>query len=177
MTEMNDKTDGTEGKNTVPARDVPAFTISDAREELLPQIQRLEQQSFSVPWSEAMLRIQLDRNSHIFLTAGAAGGEIVGYVGLMYVLDEGYISNIAVSLAWRRRGVADALLTELIGRSRERLLRFLTLEVREHNAAAIALYQKHGFRTVGRRRNYYVKPTEDAILMTLELRMNEDAEE
>ena len=66
MTEMNDKTDGTEGKNTVPARDVPAFTISDAREELLPQIQRLEQQSFSVPWSEAMLRIQLDKNSHIF---------------------------------------------------------------------------------------------------------------
>ena len=70
------------------------FHISDAREELLPQIQRIEQQSFSMPWTEMMLRIQLQPESHIFLTA-ETGGVIAGYVGLMYVLDEGYISNVA----------------------------------------------------------------------------------
>ena len=144
------------------------FTITEAREELLPQIQRIEQASFSVPWTEAMLRIQLDRNSHVFLTAEAEG-RIVGYVGLMFVLDEGYVSNVAVAEDYRRRGVADALISELVRRSRALLLSFLTLEVRESNAAAVALYEKHGFRPVGRRKGYYEKPREDALLMTLRL--------
>ena len=144
------------------------FTISDAREELLPQIQTIEQQSFSVPWTETMLRLQLEPDSHVFLTAEAEG-IVVGYVGLMYVLDEGYISNVAVRPDWRRKGVADALLTALEARAGKLMLSFLTLEVRESNAPAIALYEKHGYRDVGRRKNYYEKPTEDAILMTLKL--------
>ena len=144
------------------------FILSDAREELLPQIQKIEQHSFSVPWTEAMLRMQLAPDSHVFLTA-EADGQVVGYVGLMYVLDEGYISNVAVHPDWRRKGAADALLTELEARARKLMLSFLTLEVRESNAPAIALYEKHGYRAVGRRRNYYEKPTEDAILMTLKL--------
>ena len=144
------------------------FIISDAREELLPQIQTIEQHSFSVPWTETMLRLQLDPASHVFLTAEAEG-RVVGYVGLMYVLDEGYISNVAVHPDWRRRGAADALLTALEQRANALRLSFLTLEVRESNAPAIALYQKHGFRAVGRRKDYYEKPKEDAILMTLTL--------
>ncbi|MCC8078375.1 MAG: ribosomal protein S18-alanine N-acetyltransferase [Oscillospiraceae bacterium] len=142
--------------------------IQDADESLLPQIQQIEQQSFSVPWTETMLRMQLDKNSHIFLTA-RMDGETVGYGGLMYVLDEGYISNIAVAAPWRRCGIADTLLRELIARSRAIFLSFLTLEVRVGNAAAIALYEKHGFRTVGRRKDYYERPREDALLMTLRL--------
>ena len=145
------------------------FIITDAREELLPQIQKIEQQSFSVPWTEAMLRLQLQPDSHVFLTAEAAG-DVVGYVGLMYVLDEGYISNVAVHPIWRRRGAADALLTALEARARKLLLSFLTLEVRVGNAPAIALYEKHGFRAVGRRKDYYEKPKEDAVLMTLILK-------
>ena len=144
------------------------FTISDAREELLPQIQKIEQHSFSMPWTEAMLRMQLAPDSHVFLTAETEG-VVVGYVGLMYVLDEGYVSNVAVHPDWRRRGAADALLTALEARARKLLLSFLTLEVRESNAPAIALYEKHGYRAVGKRKNYYEKPTEDAILMTLKL--------
>ena len=142
--------------------------INDAREELLPQIQRIEQQSFSVPWTEAMLRIQLQPDSHVFLTAETAEG-VVGYVGMMYVLDEGYISNVAVRPDCRRQGVARALLTALEARARALLLSFLTLEVRESNAAALALYESCGYRVAGRRKNYYEKPTEDAILMTLTL--------
>jgi len=144
------------------------FVITDAREDLIPQIQKIEQNSFSMPWTESMLRLQLNPDSHVFLTAEAAG-DVIGYVGMMYVLDEGYISNVAVHPVWRRQGVADALLTELEQRGRKLLLSFLTLEVRESNAPAIALYEKHGYRSVGRRKNYYEKPTEDAILMTLTL--------
>ena len=146
-------------------RSMRPFVITNAREELLPQIQKIEQQSFSVPWTETMLRLQLEPDSHIFLTAEAAG-DVIGYIGMMYVLDEGYISNVAVHPLWRRRGVADALLDALTERARQKILSFLTLEVRESNAPAIALYEKHGFRSVGRRKNYYEKPTEDAILMT-----------
>ena len=142
--------------------------IKDASEALLPQIQRIEQQSFSVPWTEAMLRLQLAPDSHVFLTAGTAEG-VVGYVGMLYVLDEGYISNVAVRPDCRRQGVAEALLAALEERARALLLRFVTLEVRESNAPALALYEKCGYRIVGRRKNYYEKPREDAILMTLTL--------
>ena len=141
------------------------FVITNAREEILPQIQKIEQQSFSVPWTETMLRLQLEPDSHIFLTAESEG-DVIGYIGMMFVLDEGYISNVAVHPLWRRRGVADALLSALEERARKKMLSFLTLEVRESNAPAIALYAKHGFRAVGRRKNYYEKPAEDAILMT-----------
>ncbi len=144
------------------------LVIRDAREELLPQIQRIEQQCFSVPWTEAMLRVQLAPDSHVFLTA-EAGGAVVGYVGMLYVLDEGYISNVAVHPDWRRRGIAAALLRALEARARALCLSLLTLEVREHNAAAVALYTQCGYRVVGRRRSYYEKPTEDALLMTLTL--------
>ena len=144
------------------------YVITDAREELLPQIQRIEQQSFSVPWTEQMLRMQLQPDSHVFLTA-EADGEVVGYVGMLYVLDEGYISNVAVRPDMRRRGAADALLSALEGRARALRLSFLTLEVRSGNAPAIALYEKHGYRVAGRRKNYYEKPTEDALIMTLTL--------
>lgn len=144
------------------------YIITEAREELLPQIQRIEQQSFAVPWTEQMLRMQLQPDSHVFLTAQAEGG-VVGYIGMMYVLDEGYISNVAVHPDFRRRGVADALLDALEARARALLLSFLTLEVRQSNAPAVALYEKHGYRVAGRRKNYYEKPTEDALLMTLTL--------
>ena len=143
-----------------------SYTIEEAREELLPQIQRIEQQSFSVPWTEAMLRVQLSPDSHVFLTAESAEG-VVGYVGMMYVLDEGYISNVAVRPDRRRQGIADALLDALETRARALMLSFLTLEVRAGNVPAVALYEKHGYRVVGRRKKYYEKPTEDALLMTL----------
>ncbi len=144
------------------------ITISNASEALLPQIQRIEQQSFSVPWTEQMLRMQLAPDSHVFLTAATPDG-VVGYIGMMYVLDEGYISNVAVRPDFRRRGVADALLRELETRARTLRLSFLTLEVRESNAPAISLYEKHGYHIAGRRKNYYEKPAEDALLMTLTL--------
>jgi len=93
-------------------------------------------------------------------------GIVLGYVGLMFVLDEGYISNVAVAPEERRQGVADALISALVDRTRNKLA-FLTLEVRESNAAAISLYKKHGFEIVGNRKNYYERPRESALLMTL----------
>ena len=108
---------------------------------------------------------QLPDDRHIFIAA-ADGDEVLGYVGMMHVVDEGYISNVAVAPEHRRHGIADALILELLRRCTALGLSFVTLEVRAGNAPAIALYEKHGFSPVGRRKNYYDFPKEDAILMT-----------
>ena len=103
------------------------------------------------------------------ITAAVQDGAVLGYIVFSAVLDEGSVDDIAVAPAHRRRGVADALLRDAAQRARENGLREIWLEVRASNAPAAALYEKHGFAEVGRRRNYYEKPREDAILMTLVL--------
>ena len=93
-------------------------------------------------------------------------GVVLGYAGLLVILDEGYITNVAVHPDFRRLGIASALLEAFERFGREKELSFLTLEVRNGNAPARGLYTKHGFEDVGRRRNYYEHPREDAIIMT-----------
>ncbi len=140
--------------------------ISDATTELVPQIAELEEQCFSLPWTEAQLISQLPDERHEFIAALDENGRVAGYVGMMFVLDEGYISNVAVDSSLRRRGIGDALIAEMNSRAQKRGLAFVTLEVRESNAPAIALYAKHGYVRVGERKNYYDFPSENAILMT-----------
>lgn len=131
----------------------------------IEQIAALERECFSTPWSEAMLTEVLFDSQASFIVAESEDGGVLGYAGLQVVLDEGYIDNIAVEPNARRHGVADELL-DVFCRFGEANLAFLTLEVRASNAPAIALYRKHGFGEAGRRKNYYTKPTEDAIIMT-----------
>lgn len=140
--------------------------IRDVTAEDIGKILEIERECFSLPWTERQLALQLEPG-HVFLAA-CEGGELVGYAGLGYVLDEGCISNVAVAPGHRRRGAAGALLAELSRRARALNLSFLTLEVRRGNAAARALYEKFGYKSVGCRKNYYQNPREDAILMTLE---------
>ena len=140
--------------------------IVDTRPEHLDDILLMEQQCFSVPWTRDQLAAQMSDSMYIFLAAEDESGKAVGYVGLMYVLDEGYISNVAVSPSRRREGIADMLLTELYARAKAKKLSFLTLEVRESNAPAQSLYKKHGYTEVGMRKGYYSLPKEDAVLMT-----------
>lgn len=142
-----------------------AFTVENAEDWMLPQLEELEKACFSLPWTREQLKSQMPDEHHVFLTA-TDGEQVLGYVGMMVVLDEGYISNVAVAPAVRRQGIGDALISELMSRAQERELAFVTLEVRESNAPAIALYEKHGFRAVGKRKNYYELPREDAVLMT-----------
>jgi ribosomal-protein-alanine N-acetyltransferase len=113
-----------------------------------------------------MLREELWNESAVIIAAVADDGTVVGYAGLQTVLDEGYINNVAVDPRFRRQGVADELIAAFVRFGKAKLA-FLTLEVRATNAPAIALYMKHGFAQVGRRKDYYDDPTEDALIMTL----------
>ena len=132
----------------------------------IPQMVELEKICFSLPWTADMIRSELNNPSCLYLAA-VDGDTLAGYIGIQTVLDEGYINNVAVRPEYRRRGIAAALISLLIEQARAIGLAFMTLEVRESNAPAIALYEKLGFTTVGRRKNYYEKPREDAILMTI----------
>ena len=141
--------------------------ITPAANEHLPQLTALERICFPAdPWSESVYRAALDNPAVAILLAQGEDGALLGYAVLSTVLDEGNLDNIAVARPARRNGVADALLSALTGFGREHLA-CLMLEVRASNAPAIALYEKHGFAAVGRRKNYYDAPREDAILMTL----------
>lgn len=139
--------------------------ITDVTRDMLPQIFEIEKESFSPPWTLEQLASQLDGERHVFLAA-VNNGEVLGYAGLMFILDEGYISNIAVSKKNRRRHVADALITGLERRAVTKKLSFISLEVRKSNDAARALYKKHGFSDMGVRAGYYEKPREDAVICT-----------
>jgi len=155
-------------QNTISYRLVPMTA------ELIPAIAEIEQLCFSQPWSESALHEELFNDTACFIAAVTETGETVGYAGLHCVLDEGYIDNIAVRPEYRRQGVAGELLEAFLRFGRAKLA-FLTLEVRATNSPAISLYAKYGFQEVGRRKNYYTAPVEDAILMTLEFKNGTEA--
>ena len=137
--------------------------------EYLNDVAELERTCFSNPWSRNMLAEELENACSAFLVAlDAENGSVVGYAGLLAVADEGCITKMAVRPDCRRGGVAGQLLDVFVRFAGGSGLAFLTLEVRASNYAAITLYGSRGFRSVGRRKNYYDHPKEDAIIMTKE---------
>ncbi len=138
--------------------------VAPLRPEQLDEAEAIERDCFSRPWTKEQLAGQLGED-HVFLGAGR-DGRLLGYGAFQRILDEGYISNIAVSSDHRRQGVGGAILDALVEAAGKLNLSFLTLEVRESNTGARRLYASRGFDEVGRRRGYYEAPREDAILMT-----------
>jgi ribosomal-protein-alanine N-acetyltransferase len=134
----------------------------------LDEVAELERIGFSTPWSRNMLAEELDNLLSAFLVALDDRDRVVGYAGVQVILDEGYITNIAVRPECRQQGIAGKLLQVFLDFAQANKLAFLTLEVRASNHTAIMLYGSRGFRSVGRRKNYYEHPKEDAIIMTRE---------
>ena len=144
------------------------YTIVSMNTSHIPQVEEIERACFPDPWSKKLLEDLLAEEHALTLAAVAGDGAVLGYVSLSWVLDEGYINNVAVRPDCRRMGIATALLEALRRQGVEKGLSFLTLEVRESNRGARALYAGLGFAEAGQRRGYYLHPKEDAIIMTLE---------
>ena len=133
----------------------------------IPAIAALEREYFSLPWTEEQLSRYMERENSLFFAA-FDGSKLVGYIGAAAVLDEMEIFNVAVAESHRRRGIGERLVCALLDAALEMGgIERVTLEVRAGNSGAIALYEKLGFEEVGRRKNYYEKPREDAVLMDL----------
>lgn len=127
-------------------------------------IAELEKECFSLPWSKKTITEAME-NGTIFFTA-QKGEKTVGYIGVSIILDEGYITNIAVTKKERKKGVGTALLERVFAEARDNNLSFISLEVRENNKKAISLYEKFGFKKEGKRKNFYDNPKEDALILT-----------
>ena len=139
------------------------ITLDEMKEEDIAHIMKIEKESFPTPWSETMFK-NMDRDISI---VARFGGKITGYaVGIM-AYDELHLGNIAVHKDFRGRGIAKKLLQRIIDIARSKEIGLVTLEVRAGNIHAQRLYRKFGFKTTGRRKEYYQDTKEDAVIMTL----------
>lgn len=140
--------------------------IRAMEERDLDQVILLEQKNFSRPWSRNSFLELLPSSDALFLTAVPEGEtKVLGYCGFLQSLDEGDITNVSVDPACQGMGIGTLLLEELLGRCHSRGVRKIFLEVRKGNAAANRLYEAHGFRQVGIRKQYYADPAEDARVL------------
>jgi [ribosomal protein S18]-alanine N-acetyltransferase len=138
--------------------------IRPMRKTDLPAILEMETLCFSIPWTKNMFHEELENEQARYLV-GICDGQVAGYVGYWAILDEGHITNVAVHPMMRRRGIAKAMLHQLIQMAGAEGIHSLTLEVRKGNAAAIALYESFGFQTAGVRKKYYDDNGEDALIL------------
>ena len=133
----------------------------------VPQVAYLETVCFHDPWSEKSIASELDNTLSLWLVA-VEGEEVIGYVGSQTVLGWTDMMNVVVHPDHRRKGVGEKLVTALEEALKKQESTCLTLEVRASNEPAKALYEKLGFAEVGRRKNYYRNPKEDALIMRKE---------
>ncbi len=135
-------------------------------------VARLEKACFSSPWSETSLAAELENPLSLWLVA-EQDGALCGYIGSQAVPPEADVMNLAVEESCRGRGIAESLCRQLMQALRLQGVEALFLEVRASNAPALALYAKLGFAEVGRRRNYYRAPAEDALILKRKLKEGE----
>lgn len=155
--------------NTEGSGGAEGFTLRRGSARDVPEIHRIEVASYTVPWNRTTFHNLLDRSDTDVIVA-QSGERIVGYAITWFVVDQGELGNVAVDAPWRRQGVARALVSASLDIARKRGISEVYLEVRRSNAGAQRLYHELGFRQVGIRRNYYVKPPEDALVMRRTLR-------
>ncbi len=147
----------------------PRYFIQDMSLEDVPAVLEIDQVSFSNPWPERSYRYELTDNpaAQLFV-AKLNDGTIIAYLGYWLIGDEVHISTFAVHPEYRMHGIGEDLLRHALSSASEKGADVATLEVRESNDPAIALYEKLGFDEVGSRNGYYRDNNEDAVLMTLE---------
>ena len=143
--------------------------ITPMKSHHLDQVEEIEKACFPDPWSRKIIEGTLAEPNTTCLAAQAPDGAILGYIVFTAILDEGSLDNIAVRPDCRGRGVASSLLEAFHRYGKTHGLTTLFLEVRPSNQNALRLYRKFGYTVAGRRKNYYLAPREDALIMRLEL--------
>lgn len=136
------------------------------RERDIPAILKIERTSFSTPWSEEAFHQEI-RKPYALSKVAVLKDSIIGYICINIIFDDCHILNLAVHPDFRKRGIATALMKEILNELKEKGCRFFYLEVRASNTGAKAFYERFGFNIAGVRKNYYVSPDEDALLMAL----------
>lgn len=141
-----------------------SMTLAD-----IPAVMDIDRCAFTLPWSENAYRRELQENEHAHYWVADQAGQVVAYAGWWLMVDEAHLMTIATHPDWRRRGLAERLLVRIMEEARAHQALSITLEVRVSNTAAQALYARHSFVPVGRRKRYYRDNHEDALLLTAPL--------
>lgn len=131
----------------------------------LKRVTEIEQSIFSLPWSLKSFQDSICQKNTIFLVAESEESGIIGYCGMYFLFEEGEIVNVAVDEKHRRKGAGEQMLLELFQAGHEKSVERFLLEVRKSNEPAIRFYKKLGFQESGIRKNFYEKPSEDAVIM------------
>ena len=137
--------------------------IALAKKEHLSLIASLERATFSSPWSEKSLEFFLEELN--FCVVLLNDGKLASYCTVSTVLDEAQIINVATDIRLKRLGFAESVLKAVFDECVRRSITSISLEVRESNESAIALYKKLGFEVLGKRKNFYTEPIENALVM------------
>lgn len=132
----------------------------------LEQVEIIEKDCFSIPWSVKSFLDACTTEENVYLVCCDDDNKVVGYCGLWTVLGEGNITNMAVAKDSRKRGVGEALMKEMERLGQLKDVSVFFLEVRESNEPAKNLYKKMGYREIGRRKRFYERPVEDALIMS-----------
>jgi ribosomal-protein-alanine N-acetyltransferase len=135
----------------------------------LDEIEEIEKRSFADPWTKNLLVSELE-NELVSFFCLYIEDQVVGYISLSKILDEGNINNIAVHPDHREKGYGKYLIDKITEYALNHKISFITLEVRESNLPAILLYEKTGFIILGKRKHYYKNPEEDALIMIKKLK-------
>ena len=144
------------------------IVIGNMQPEDLPAVLEIEQASCSMPWSETLFFNEI-RNPKSVPRVGKIQGRVAGYLCSSLIIDEGHILNLAVHPDYRGRGIACELIKDMLDCLKGEGCRFIFLEVRSSNEVAKKMYEKFNFRIMGTRKDYYVSPVEDAVIMVLKL--------
>ena len=145
------------------------LTFGPLQPEHIDDMERIEVECFSVPWSREALLDELDNPMAHYVVCTDRQGNVVGYIGSRIVLDSADITNVAVRPQYRRQGIGYELVNRMLEEMILRGVSSVLLEVRESNLPAQNCYARAGFTPVGRRKNYYDLPKEDALLMGRQL--------
>jgi ribosomal-protein-alanine N-acetyltransferase len=143
-------------------------TLRAAKPDDLESIAEIERSAFTDPWSRASFRSMLDQ-APVWFVVAETGERVVGYVVAWFIGGDGEIGNVAVDESQRGQGIGSMLLDAVLAEARKREVDSVYLEVRESNLPARRMYERYGFARVGRRRRYYRRPEEDALILRLAL--------
>jgi len=151
---------------------ISPMTLAD-----IPAVHAIESTSFAAPWPSYAFRQELEGNRLARYIVARDGDRVVGYAGIWLMVDEAHITTFAVDPEYRRQGIGQAILRELLALSHRVGAGVATLEVRASNVAARRLYERYGFRPVGVRPRYYTDNGEDALIMTTSELTSRDMQE
>lgn len=143
--------------------------ISEMTKDDIESVVKIEEEAYGKHhWAKSSFYDEMANNLAKYYTAKTPAGELVGYAGTWHIIDEGHITTIAVKKEFLRNHIGEAIIQRIIDDCYKNGVKYLTLEVRVSNTAAIKLYEKYGFQSLGTRKGYYQDNNEDALIMWTE---------